>query len=280
MSDTKVLLTGLAFGEAPRWRDGRLYFSDFYMHEVVAVTPEGERETIVKVPNQPSGLGWMPDGTMLIVSMTDRKLMKFDGSTLSVFADLGNLATFHCNDMVVDARGRAYIGNFGANLTPGADIVPANLMRVDPDGSTHLAASDLIFPNGSVITPDGKTLVVAETFGKRLSAWDIAEDGSLSNRRIWAELGVHYPDGICLDAEGAIWVTDPRNNVTIRVLEGGEITNTVSTGDNGSYACMLGGEDRKTLFICTCIDSKPSVAEKRAGRIETIQVDVAGAGLP
>ncbi|MBT3533082.1 MAG: gluconolactonase [Rhodospirillaceae bacterium] len=275
-----VLLEDLTFPEGPRWHDGRLWFSDFYAHEVVAVDLTGKRETIVKVPGQPSGLGWTPDGRLLVVSMTDRRLLRLDPDGLQEVADLSDLAAFHCNDMVVDGEGGAYVGNFGFNSHGGDPYKAADLIRVDPDGRTSVAATGLAFPNGAVITPDGGTLIVGETRGNILSAWDRAANGALSNRRVWADLGGGFPDGICLDAEGAVWVADPRNKETIRVLEGGEVTDRISTGDYGSFACMLGGPDRRTLFICTCLQSGPGTAELRSGRIETIDVDIPGAGWP
>lgn len=280
MTDLTVLLDGLYFGEGPRWRDGHLYLSDFYAHEVLKVDPDGNRERVARVPNQPSGLGWLPDGTMLIVSMKDRKLLKLTDDGPVEHADLSSVAGYHCNDMVVSAEGRAYVGNFGYNHYEEPEEKAANLARVDPDGSVHCAATGLRFPNGSVITPDGKTLIVGETRGNRLTAWNIGADGALSHQRLWADLGEGFPDGICLDAQGAIWVADPRNKETIRVREGGEITHRIPTGDYGSFACMLGGEDRKTLFICTAAGSGPGAAEARKARIEYCRVDVPGAGLP
>ncbi len=267
MTELNVLLDGIYFGEGPRWHDGHLYLSDFYAHEVLKVDPAGNRESLATVPNQPSGLGWLPDGTMLIVSMKDRKLLKLNGNELIEHADLSSVAGYHCNDMVVSAEGRAYVGNFGYNHYEEPEEKTANLARVDPDGSVHCAATGLRFPNGSVITPDGKTLVVGETRGNCLTAWDIATDGALSNQRVWADLGANFPDGICLDAEGAIWVADPRLMETIRVREGGEVTHRISTGELGSYACMLGGDDRKTLYICTAAGSGPGAPEGRRGRI-------------
>ena len=277
---TTALLEGLTFPEGPRWHDGRLWFSDFYAHEVVAVDLDGRRETMAEVPGQPSGLGWTPDGRLLVVSMTDRRLLRQDPGGLVEVADLSGLAGYHCNDMVVDGDGGAYVGNFGYNSHDGDDFKLADLIRVEPDGTASVAAAGLAFPNGSVITPDGGTLIVGETRGHILSAWDRAADGGLSNRRVWADLDGGFPDGICLDAEGAVWVSDPRNKETIRVLEGGEVTERISTGDYGSFACMLGGGDRRTLFICTCLQSGPGTAELRSGRIETVQVEVPGAGWP
>ena len=280
MAELTVLLGDLYFPEGPRWHEGRLWFSDFYAHEVVAVDVDGRRETIVTVPKQPSGLGWLPDGRLLVVSMIDRKLMRLDPEGLREAADLSSLATWHCNDMVVDAEGRAYVGNFGFDHHHGAPEQAANLVRADPDGSVHLAARDLLFPNGSVITPDGRTLIVGETRGGRLTAFDKHGDGSLAGRRVWADLEGGYPDGICLDAEGAVWVADPRNKEVIRVREGGEILQRISTGERGAFACMLGGDDRRTLFVCTALASGPKAAGTRSGRLEYTRVDVPGAGLP
>jgi sugar lactone lactonase YvrE len=275
---TEVVLDGLAFPEGPRWHEGRLWFSDMHAHVVLALDPgSGAVETVVEVPACPSGLGWLPDGSLLVVSMEDRKVMRFDAGVLSEHADLSGLATFHCNDMVVDAVGRAYVGNFGFDLHARADPRPATMARVDPDGTVQPAAADLEFPNGTVITPDGRTLIVGESFGGRLTAFDVAGDGTLSNRRVWAQLEGAVPDGICLDAEGAIWVASPLSNEVLRVREGGDVTHRVSL-DRGAFACMLGGT---TLFICTSLSSDPvESAQQRSGRIESMIVDVPGAGLP
>ncbi len=280
MAELTLLLDGLTFPEGPRWRDGRLWFSDFYAHEVVAVDLEGRRESIVEVPGQPSGLGWLPDGRLLVVSMLDRRLLRLDEAGLVEVADLSSLATGPCNDMVVDAEGRAYVGNFGFDRHQGEEPRTAVLARVDPDGRVTVADEELWFPNGCVITPDGQTLIVGETRAARLTAWDRAPDCSLSRRRVFADLGQNVPDGICLDAEGAVWSADPRNNEILRVLEGGEVVQRISSGELGAYACMLGGEDRCTLFVCTNATSGPAAAEARAGRIEYTRVDVPGAGLP
>lgn len=278
--EPRVVIDGLTFPEAPRWREGRLWFSDFYSHRVIAMTPDGRTETIVEVPGQPSGLGWLPDGDLLIVAMLDRRVLRLGRSGLATHGDLSGLAGGPCNDMVVARDGRAFVGNFGYDRHGGEAERPADLARVDPDGAIGIAAEGLAFPNGSVITPDGATLVVAETFGRCLTAWDIGADGGLSNRRLWADLGDNHPDGICLDADGAIWVADPRGNETFRVRQGGEVTQRIDTGNRGSYACMLGGEARRTLYICTNRASGPAAAEARQGRIEAVEVDVAGAGLP
>ena len=237
MTQPKVLLDGLAFPEGPRWRDGRLWFSDMHYHRVVAVDPDGRSETIAEVPNRPSGLGWLPDGRMLVVSMTDRRLLRLEDSKLVPHAELGAFATFHTNDMVVDAQGRAYVGNFGFDLDAQETPKPAALLRVDPDGTASLAADELMFPNGTVITPDGRTLIVGESFGARLTAFDLADDGSLSNRRVWAAVERAVSDGICLDAEGAIWVASPTSAEVLRVREGGEVTHRVPLRPRRSPAC-------------------------------------------
>ena len=282
-------MDGLTFGEGPRWYKNKFYFSDFYSHKVFSLDMDGNSEVIVEVPAQPSGLGWMPDGTMLIVSMKDKKLLSFNKNTLSEVADLSNLAGFHCNDMVVDDQGNAYIGNFGFNTYSGEEIRPANLILVRPGEDPCLAADDLLFPNGTVITPDGKTLIVGETYAARLTAFDINQDATLSNRRVWADFtldadegDIPLPDGICLDAEGAIWVASPSTAEVIRIREGGVILDRISVETN-AYACMLGGDDLKTLFICTSnasgVDPESALREK-SGKIETIKVEVAGAGRP
>ena len=278
--DTSVLLDGLAFPEAPRWRDGKLWFSDMHDHRVLTVDPDGRVEEVVEVPNQPSGLGWLPDGRLLVVSMTDCKLMRLEGDRLALHADLSELASFHLNDMVVDAHGRAYVGNFGFDLNAQAAPAPAELILVTPDGQARVVAEKLDFPNGSVITPDGRTLIVGETFGARLTAFDIADDGSLSGRRIWAQLEGAVPDGICLDGEGAVWVASPPFKEVLRVREGGEVVERVDT-DQQAIACMLGGPERRTLFVLTAPSVDPDECRAaRGARIEILEVDVPGAGLP
>ena len=286
---TTILMDGLTFGEGPRWHEEKFYFSDFYSHKVFSLDMDGNSEVIVEVPAQPSGLGWMPDGTMLIVSMKNKKLLSFNNNSLSEVADLSNLAGFHCNDMVVDDQGNGYIGNFGFSTYSGEEIRPANLILVRPGEDPCLAADDLLFPNGTVITPDGKTLIVGETYAARLTAFDINQDATLSNRRVWADFtldadegDIPLPDGMCLDAEGAIWVASPSTAEVIRVKEGGVILDRISVKTN-AYACMLGGDDLKTLFICTSnasgVDPESALREK-SGKIETIKVEVPGAGRP
>ena len=284
-----TLMDGLTFGEGPRWYRGKFYFSDFYSHKVYSLDLEGNYEVIVEVPNQPSGLGWMPDGTMLIVSMKDRKLLSFKENLLEERADLSQLAGFHCNDMVVDKTGNAYVGNFGFNTYEGEEIKSTNLILVKPDEEPVIAADDLLFPNGAVITTDDRTLIVGETYAARLTAFDKNEDGSLSNRRVWADLKenakdgyVPLPDGMCLDEEGAIWVASPSTAEVIRVHEGGMISERIPVETN-AFACMLGGEDGRTLFICTSNGSgvdPDSALKEKSGKIEITNVMVPGCGKP
>jgi sugar lactone lactonase YvrE len=285
-TQTRILIDDLTFAEGPRWRDGFLYFSDFYDGVVKRVSLDAKSDIVAHVPTQPSGLGWLPDGRMLIVSMTDRQLMCLDATTLSAVSDLTALAGFHCNDMVVDAQGRAYIGNFGFNSEAGEQPIGTNLVLVRPGEAPVIAADDLLFPNGTVITPDGKTLIIGETYASRLTAFDIAADGSLSNRRLWADMSglapdnPPVPDGICLDEEGAIWVASPTTSEVLRLAEGGEVLQRVPLSAR-AFACMLGGPARKTLFICTAnASSKQACISQRSGRIEMLEVDVAGIGLP
>jgi sugar lactone lactonase YvrE len=274
----RVELDDLVFPEGPRWHDGHLWFSDMHAHRVVKVV-DGEGETVVEVPGRPSGLGWLPDGTLLVVSMTDRRLMRLDDEQLVEVADLTELASFHCNDMVVDEHGRAYIGNFGFDLDAGEEPVGTTLVCVDPDGDAWVVVEQLLFPNGIVITPDGSTLIVAESFGQRLSAYDINDDGSLANPRIWADLRPNVPDGICLDAEGAVWVADPVNRGVTRVKEGSGAVDWIPTGDRRAIACVLGGENGRTLFVCTSRSTnREKCIEQRAGRIEAVEVEVPYAG--
>lgn len=276
----ETLLDGLAFGEGPRWHEGKLWFSDMHHHQVMTVDMSGNADVVCEVPNQPSGLGWTPDGRLLVVSMTDRKLMRLDPAGLTEVADLSSYATFHCNDMVVDAKGRAYVGNFGFDLFSQVERSTAVMVLVEPSGETRVVADELAFPNGAVITPDGGTLIVGETMAARLTAFDIAADGSLSNRRVWAQLDGAVPDGICLDGEGAIWVASPISNEVLRVVEGGKVTERIAV-ETQAFACMLGGPERKHLLICTAGSSVPDECRANLdGRIEVVEVDVAGAGLP
>jgi len=279
---TTILLDGLTFPEGPRWREDRLWFSDFFSHRVMTVDLQGHTEVVAEVPGQPSGLGWTPDGRLLVVSMTDRRLLGQAEEGLVEVADLSALAPWHCNDMVVDATGSAWIGNFGFEYRDENSVRSTVLIRVDPDGTARVAADGLYFPNGMVITPDGNTLIVAETFAARLTAFTIATDGSLTDRRTWAELPGKSPDGICLDADGAVWVASPPTREVMRVFSGGEIAQRVVIEDNHAIACMLGGAEGRTLFVLTGRVglSAAQAREHACGRIEMVEVETPGAGLP
>lgn len=274
---------GLAFPESPRWRAGALWLSDFYQRRVLRVTADGAVETVAEVPGQPSGLGWLPDGRLLVVSMNDRRLLRQDGQALVEAADLSGLAAWPCNDMLVDGLGRAYVGNFGFDLHARAPFAATSLLLVTPDGQVRVAADDMHFPNGMVLTPDGRTLVVAESYGQRLTAFDVAPDGTLGRRRVWARLegkGVG-PDGICLDAQGAIWLASPVSREVLRVKEGGEVVERIAT-DGQAVACMLGGDDRRTLFVLTgrVLVTPQQSLDQRSGTVWRTRVAVPGAGLP
>ena len=276
-----VVLEGLAFPEGPRWRDGHLVFSDQHDRRVVRMDPSGKAETLVEVPEQPSGLGWLPDGRMLIVSMLDRRVLRLENGRLVEHADLSTLATGECNDMVVDSNGRAYVGNFGFDMYGGEDACETCIILVEPDGAVSVAADGIAFPNGSVITPDGATLIVGESYAGRLTAFAIASDGTLGDRRLFAQLQGAVPDGICLDAEGTVWVACPLTGRVLRVRDGGDVIDEIKVTNDFAFACMLGGADRRTLYMCTAASSDPKETPGlRSGRIEALEVDVPGAGLP
>lgn len=298
--DFEVLADGLAFPECPRWRDGRLWFSDMHAGSVHTLDARGGLETILEHPMRPGGLGWTPDGELLVVSMLDRRLLRYDGTSLCEVADLSHLAPWHCNDLLVDRHGRSYVGNFGFDENSYArdfdfenqvfvgdiEALPMEptrtvLILVESDGNPRVVADGLFFPNGMALTPDGRTLIVAQTFTSRLTAFDVAEDGSLSGRRLFGKFDDATPDGICLDAEGAIWAASPISNEVLRMTADGLVQSRLSTGDNGAFGCMLGGEDGRTLFVCTAPTSDPDLSgELRGGRIESVRVDVPRSGLP
>ena len=279
MTQVQTLIDGLLFPECPRWHNDELWFSDMHGEMVYRLDADGTVLQTLAVPGEPAGLGWLPDGDLLVVCMKENRLYRYADGELRVYADLGDIHPGQSNDMVVDAQGNAYIGNFGFDIHAGADPCPTALARVSNEGMVTEAADDLLFPNGMVISEDGKTLVVAETFAAQLSAYSIATDGSLGNKRVWAALGEYIPDGICLDAEGCIWVAACTNHACIRVREGGEILDTVDTGEVNPFACMLGGSDGKRLFMCNALDSAPDVTrETRSGRIDYMDVAVGAPG--
>jgi sugar lactone lactonase YvrE len=271
------LVDGLGFAEGPRWHDGKLWFSDFGMRLVRHVEEAGQLSELVHVPGRPSGLGFLPDGRLLVVSMDDRRLLRLEAGALQEHADLSHYTEHACNDMVLDRHGNAFVGHMGFDLLARAPVPKsAEILCIRPNGESHVAARDLRFPNGSVISADGLQLIVAETFGERLSAFSLADDGTLSDRRVFAALPGRAPDGICLDAEGAVWVADARGRACVRVHEGGEISEIIETG-RGCYACALGGSDGRTLFLCTADGYDYAAMARRTGAIETVRVAVPAA---
>jgi sugar lactone lactonase YvrE len=247
MAAPQMVLSGLAFPESPRWHKGRLWLCDWGAQEVIAVELAGDREVMATVPSSPSGIDWLGSGELLLVSGGDGHLLRQEGDgTMSTMADLRSLSAHPWHEIVVDGRGNTYVNGIGFDY-PDGEFAPGLIALVTRDGSAQQVATDLAFPNGMIVTPDNETLIVAESYGRRLTAFDIEADGSLSNRRVWAELD-GFPDGICLDTEGAIWYADVPNTRCSRVSEGGQVLRTVEL-DRGGFACALGGPDRRTLFV-------------------------------
>lgn len=282
MSELQTLMTGLAFGESPRWHEGRLWFSNWGMQEVVAVDLDGKGEVIVRVPSFTFSIDWLPDGRLLVVSGRLLLCREPDGS-LVTHADLSGLPGPGCNEIVVDGRSNAYINGPGFDLLAGEAFAPGIVALLIPDGSARQLADGIAFPNGMAVTPDNSTLIVAESYAKRLTAFDIAADGSLSNRRVWADLDDGVPDGICIDADNAVWYADVPNKRCVRVSEGGQVLQTIDL-DRGCFACMLGGADRKTLFMMAAEWRGPAnmaaMAEARTGQVLTVEAPAPGVGWP
>jgi sugar lactone lactonase YvrE len=288
---TRLLADGLYFGEGPRWHDGRLWFSDFHAHAVKSVSLAGDLRTELTIDDRPSGLGWLPDGSLLIVSMAKRQVLRrMPDGVISLHADLAVIAGFDCNDMVVDATGRAYVGNFGFDLDAElmargvesvlADHAVADLACIAPDGTVGVAATGLHFPNGTVITQDGKTLIIGETLAGCLTAFDLDAEGRLGNRRIWAPTWPRLPDGITLDAGGNIWIANPVAPECALIAQGGDVLEVIDTGQP-CFACMLGGEDGKTLFMLTAATSVGhEAAAAPTGKLLIATVDMPHAGRP
>lgn len=289
-----VIREGLGFGEGPRWRDGRLWFSDFYRHGIYSVAADGSDERREHaVPTQPSGLGWGSDGHLYFVSMIDHTVRRLADGVESTVLDFSEHCGFWANDMVIGAHDVGYVGNFGFDLDTLLHEKGVEGLLADPPPTTNLVVfsltgdilqvvPDMAFPNGSVITPDGRTLIVGETMAFRLTAFDIADDGTLSNRRTWAQLDFVATDGMCLDADGQIWLANamPGVNSCLRVREGGDITDSVTTSQT-SFACMLGGDDGRSLYIHTAPSSdRFHIADRTDGRIEVARVSAPRAGRP
>jgi sugar lactone lactonase YvrE len=311
MNTTEVVLDGLAFPECPRWRPDGLWFSDQHGGQIFRIGPGGGAEVMAEIPGGPSGLGWMPDGTLLAVSMHEKKLFEValadpdsgsapigEGAALTVVSDLGPYHPGLSNDMVVDATGLCYIGNIGYDIYGGEERRTTVLVLVDlttrrgradagPSGhdrplvEPRVVAEDLMVPNGTVITPAGDRMIIAESLAQRLTSFRIAADGSLADRQVFADLGEETPDGICLDAEGGIWFASVNEHQVVRVEESGTVTDRIATSGRRAIACMLGGDDRRELYVCATRTLDPNKSrEIRGGSIEVCRVDVPGAGLP
>jgi sugar lactone lactonase YvrE len=280
-TDMHTLKDGLVMGESPRWHDGRLWLSDWGTGEILALDDAGEAEVMARLPALPFCFDFLPDGRLLVVSGREGLLLRHepDGAIVT-HADLASLAPPPWNDIVVDAAGNAYVGCTGFEF-PGGEFAPGSIARVTPDGAVREVADGVAFPNGVAITPDGATLVLAESYGNRLTAWDIDADGGLSDRRVWADLGDGVPDGICCDGEGAVWYADVPNRRCVRVAEGGEVLTTVDV-DRGCFACMLGGADGRTLHIVASEWRGPTQVAQTAGtgQVLTVPAPAAHAGRP
>jgi sugar lactone lactonase YvrE len=291
IGDLELVADGLSFTEAPRWHDGSLWFSDISAQRVYRVSPGKTPTVVCRVPGAPSGLGFLPDGDLVVVSMIDRRLLRLKDGALTLHADLSHICDADLNDMEITADGVAYVGNLGSEFISDQPLLPTRLVRVEPDGAARSVGDELTFPNGMAFADGGKTLLVAESFASRISAFAIGVDGALSERRIWAQLGPEpevpslaaalaapgpVPDGIALDAEGALWVADAGGGA-LRVAQGGEVLERVSVTDRSVFAVALGGEDLRTLYLCVAPPPLTADSEKeRMGSILACQVEVPG----
>jgi sugar lactone lactonase YvrE len=282
MTTPQVLMTGISFGESPRWHEDRLWFADWGAQELIAVDTEGASEVVLGVDSFPFCIDWLPDGRLLVVSARDQAVLRQEpNGALVRHADLSGLSEHAWNEIVVDGHGNAYVNNIGFDMA-GGEVAPGLIAVVTADGSVRQVADGIAFPNGMAITPDSSTLIVAESYAAALTAFDIEADGGLSSRRAWAELGEGAaPDGICLDAEGAVWYGDVPNRHCRRVAEGGEVLETIEL-DRGCFACALGGEDGRTHFMVTRewhgLDGGEE--EERSGQIVTAPAPVPRAPTP
>jgi sugar lactone lactonase YvrE len=280
MAEPHVLMNGLAFPESPRWHEGRLWVCDWGAQAIVAVDLVGNSEVIAHVPASPLSIDWLPDGRLLIVAGSERRILRQEpDSSLVTHADLRGLADHPWNEIVVDGRGNAYVNSIGFDF-PRGEYAPGIIALVRPDGSVRKVAEDVAFPNGMAVTPDDGTLIVAESYGKRLTAFDITADGGLAQRREWAALD-GYPDGICLDADGTVWYGDVPNKRCMRVREGGDVLQAIAV-DRGCFACMLGGADGRTLFLVANEWGGPEkmTDASRHGQVLTFGAPAPGAGRP
>jgi sugar lactone lactonase YvrE len=275
---------GLKFTESPRWYNRKLWFLDIHDKAIKTVDLTGSVATVLELPFIPNGFGLTPEGTVVVGDAFQRRIHRMAGAALEQVADISNLTKFCLSDGIVDAKGRLYVGDIGYNFVDPAakPVETCVIVLVGPDGEASVVADKLFFPNGMVITPDGRTLIVGETLGHRLTAFDIQEDGFLRNRRVWAQLPSSVsPDGICLDADMAVWCANPEGkDSVVRVREGGEITDRIKVVAN-AYAVMLGGPDRRHLFICVSGSHDPAEIQRNpSARFQVVEVDVPGAGIP
>lgn len=281
MSDAKLLLKGLVFPESPGWHDDRLWVADWGAQQIVAADLEGGSEVVGHVASFPFSIDWLPSGALQVISAADRCLLRQEpGGSFACAADLSGLSERPWNEIVVDGRGNSYVNNIGFDF-PGGDFAPGLIALVTPDGSAEVVAEDLAFPNGMAVTPDNATLIVGESYANRLTEFDIGPNGTLSNRRVWAEVPEDHPDGICVDAQGAVWYADVGNRRCVRVAHGGEVLQTIDF-DRGCFACMLGGPDGRTLFCVTNEYGGAGGTEeaKAAGQVLAVQTASPAAGWP
>lgn len=272
----RQLADGLRFPESPRWHDGSLWFAEKRGRRVVRLDGEHIAE-VATIEDEPGGIGWDLDGNLVVVSMLDRRLLRIGDGVASTLCDLSALTTAKCNDMVVD-RGRCFVGDFGYDLIAGHPPAPGVLVMVDLDATARIVARDLEFPNGAVVTPDGTTLIVAESSAHRLTSFTIGEDGTLGERHVFADLGAGTPDGICLDTSGAVWFADPLAHALVRVDQHGRVLDSLSTGAESAFACALGGPQLRTLYVCTDREGAMRPGAEPAGQILSTTVDVPGIG--
>jgi sugar lactone lactonase YvrE len=282
MPKPRVLMSGIELGESPRWHDGRLWFSDWGAQEVRTVDLEGKSEVVARVESFPFSIDWLPDGRLLIVSASDRQLLRREpNGSLATHTDLRSISDRPWNEIVVDGRGNAYVNNIGFDMMSGEDVADGMIALITPDGDVRQVADGVAFPNGMAVTPDNSTLILAESYASRLTAFDIDAGGGLSNRRAWAELGDGAPDGICIDAEGTVWYGDVPNRRCVRVREGGAVLRTIDL-DRGCFACMLGGADGRTLFMMAAEWRGPAGMGEaaRTGQVLCVEAPAPHAGWP
>lgn len=273
------LSTGLVFPESPRWHNGALWFSDLIAGKVFKATQDGALTCVASYDDWISGIGWWPNGQLIAVGMNDRQMLKQKNDRLIRVTDLTNVTSMHSNDMLVLPQGYAFFGEVGYDVHGGEEARGANLVKYTQDGKATVAAYDMYCPNGMALTDDGSTLLVAETFADRITAFDLSADATLHNRRVWAAMDGHQPDGICLDDAGGLWVACPFTNVLQRVLEGGEVTHSIAF-ETLPLACVYGGENHDTLFVCTALHPDEASQSMAGGQIVTINTGFRGAGYP